>query len=231
MTEMAKRVMVSIAHPDDAEFGAGGTIAKWAKEGSEVLLVVGTNGDKGSGDPAMTSEKLARIREQEEREAAKALGISEVVFLGYPDGGLDDTREYRGKIVFQIRRFRPDIIITPDPHRLSHNHRDHRMAGLVTMDAVYPYARDHLHFPEQLTNGLQPFKVGEVYLLGAENPDEYIDISETLEQKIAALRCHASQFLDRSRDISVFVREGAQRTGEKAGLPYAEAFRKVTMRR
>ena len=122
----------------------------------------------------------------------------------------------------------------PNIFRHSHNHRDHRVAGQVTLDAVYPYARDHLHYPEQLADGLEPFKVGEVYLLagpGSEDSDVYFDISETLETKINALRCHRSQFLDPSRDVATVISEAAQRVGQKGGLPYAEAFHKLVMRR
>ncbi len=231
MVETPKRIMVSVAHPDDAEFGAAGSIAKWAKEGAEILYVICTNGNKGSGDRTMTSPKLAKIREKEQRAAAKVLGVKEVVFLGYPDGGLEDTPELRGRIVWHIRKFQPDLVITIDPYRKSHNHRDHRMAAQVTMDAIFPYARDHLHYPEQISQGLEPFKVGEVYLTGSDDPDVFVDISDTLETKVAALKCHASQFLDRSRDIMQFVRENAKRIGEKGGVPYAEAFRRIQMRR
>ena len=231
MEEIPKRVMVSVAHPDDAEFGAAGTVAKWTRAGSEVLYLICTSGNKGTSDRTLSPEKLARTREEEQRGAAKVLGVNEVVFLGYPDGGLEDTPELRGKIVWHIRRFKPDAVITFDFYRKSHNHRDHRMAGQVTMDAVYPYARDHLHYPEQLIEGVEPFKVGEVYLTGSDEPDVFVDISETLEAKVAALRCHASQLGERSRDIMEFVKENAKRAGEKGGVPYAEAFRRIQMRR
>ena len=151
-TENKQIVMVIAAHPDDSEFGSGGTIAKWVREGQQVICVVCTNGDKGTSDDNMTSEKLARIREQEQREAAKILGMSEVIFLGYADGGLEDTSEFRGKVVRLLRKYHPDVVITHDPKFRYIGHRDHRIAGTVAMDAIFPYSRDHLFYPEHKTS-------------------------------------------------------------------------------
>jgi LmbE family N-acetylglucosaminyl deacetylase len=224
--------MVITAHPDDAEFACGGTIARWAEEGREVVYVVCTNGDKGSGDPAMTSEKLAKVRIHEQLNAAKTLGVKEVIFLGYPDGELEDTAEFRGKLVLLIRKFRPDIVITMEPHRTGHQHRDHRVAGIVTLDAIFPYARDHLSYPEQLTNGVRPHKVGEAYLAGSENADLCVDIHDKFPQKLAALQCHVSQVGHRPKDeFEKMLREMAARAGSKFNTPLAECFRRIEFRR
>jgi LmbE family N-acetylglucosaminyl deacetylase len=229
------RVLVVCAHPDDAEFGAAGTVAAWAKAGREVYYAIITRGDKGSGDPEMTSERLAQIREREQREAAAVLGVKEVVFLGFRDGELVADLTLRGAITRAIRQFRPHILITQDPTALFYNNRfinhpDHRAAGLATVDAVYPTARDHLQFPKQLAEGLQPHKVAEVFLIQSEEPDILVDISETIETKIAALQKHASQFED-ANALGERVRERAKELGEQGGMDYAEAFRRIIIRR
>ena len=146
--ETPERAMLVIPHPDDGESGAAGTTAKWTREGCRVLYVVCTNGDKGSSDPEMTSERLAAIREQEQLNAAAALGVEDVVFLGYGDGELEDTREFRGRIVEQIRRWMPDVVFAMDPTRVaSHSHRDHRISGQAAMDACFPFARRYPPLP------------------------------------------------------------------------------------
>ncbi len=227
------RVLVVVAHPDDAEFGAGGTIARWVREGREVFLAVVTNGDKGSADPEMTPERLMRIREEEQREAARILGIKEVVFLGYPDGFLEDTPALRRDIVRLIRRFRPEVVVTHNPgpglHRFI-QHRDHRITGSVTLDAVYPLARNRLTFPELLKEGLEPHRVDEVYLTGSDEPDTWVDISETIDVKIAALKCHRTQ-IGNPDELDRRVREAARQVGEPQGMPLAEAFRRIRLRR
>ena len=160
-------VLVVTPHPDDAEGGVGGTIASWAAQGRKVVLVVCTNGDKGTSDRSVTSEELAAIREKEQRDAAEVLGIAEVVFLGFPDQGLEDGPEFRERIVREIRRHRPETVVTSDPNHKYIRHRDHAITGRVTLDAVFPYARDHLAYPEHLREGLEPHKVAEVYLWGS----------------------------------------------------------------
>ena len=223
---MSERVLVIAPHPDDAEFGAGGTIIKWAAEGKEIYLVVCTNGDKGSPDPEMTSVKLAQIRRKEQEAAAKVLGIKEVVFLDYPDGGLEDTPEFRGKLVRLVRSIRPAAIATNDPYLKYISHRDHRITGMVALDAVWPYSRDHLFYPEHAADGLKPHKVKEVYMWRSETPNYYMDITDVFEQKIKALLCHHSQVGHRSahRHIEVTVRERAAAVGKKKDIPLAEAF-------
>jgi LmbE family N-acetylglucosaminyl deacetylase len=165
MTRAIERVMMVTAHPDDPEFAAGGTVAKLVNEGREVTYVIVTNGNKGSGDRTITLQRLARIREDEQRNAARALGVERVEFLGYEDEEVEDTRQLRLDIARQIRRWRPDLIITQNPSRAYHNfhawHRDHRITGGVVLDCVYPLARDHLSFPELLP-AYEPHAVREV---------------------------------------------------------------------
>ena len=167
----SRPVLVVTPHPDDAESGAGGTIARWCAEGRRVVLVVCTNGDKGTGDRSVAPEELAETREREQLKAADVLGVSQVVFLRFPDQGLEDGPDLREKIVRQIRVHRPHTVVTVDPNRRYIRHRDHIVAGRVTLDAVFPYARDHLAYPEHLREGLEPHKVREVYLWGSEEPD------------------------------------------------------------
>lgn len=232
--ENQKIVMVIAAHPDDSEFGSGGTIAKWVREGQKVICVVCTNGDKGTPDDNMTSERLAKIREQEQKEAAKVLGVSRVIFLGYGDGELEDTPEFRGKLVRLIREYRPDAVITHDPKLRYIGHRDHRIAGMVAMDAIFPYSRDHLFYPEHRAEGLQPHKVKEVYFTGSEDPDTFIDISDTWEIKAKAICCHVSQVGDHSKDWETWSKQMQQRMAamqKRQGLPISEGFKKIEPRR
>ncbi|MBI4312633.1 MAG: PIG-L family deacetylase [Chloroflexi bacterium] len=232
--ERPERAMVVFAHPDD-EIGCAGTIASWTKQGTGVCLVLCTNGDKGTEDLEMTPDRLAQIRAKEQRDAATALGVSDLVMLGYPDGELEDTREFRGKLVREIRRFRPQVVFTHAPVAVTrHNHHDHRICGAVTLDAVYPYARDPWHYVELTRGGFQPHKVATVLLWGGDNPDVFFDITETLPTKVEAMMRHHSQFgrpnRDPNRQPGDFMREGARRQGERAGLQYAEAFSKLEFR-
>jgi LmbE family N-acetylglucosaminyl deacetylase len=232
--EDTKVALVVGAHPDDPEFGTGGTMLKWIRDGWRVVYVICTNGDKGSSDPEMTSEQLARIREGEQKEAAKTLGISEVEFLGYPDGGLEDTPEFRGRLVRLIRKYRPDIVLTHDPYRRYMGHRDHRIAGMATMDAVFPYSRDSLFYPEHKAEGLQPHKVMEVHLFGAEDPDTFVDISDVFEIKMKAVCCHVSQVGDHTADWETWLqqrREQNKAMSRNKDMPLSEAFKKIKLRR
>jgi LmbE family N-acetylglucosaminyl deacetylase len=219
--------MVVTPHPDDAEFGVAGTVVRWLREGREVVYVVCTNGDKGSSDLQMTSERLARIRQQEQDAAAKVLGVNLVIFLGHADGSLEDTPAFRGELVRLIRQHRPQIVVTADPYRRYMWHRDHRITGQVVLDAVFPYARDHLSYPEHIAEGLAPHKVKEVYLWAAEEPDIFIDISETFALKLAALGCHASQVGQDFEHVKKMVEKRASQAGQSCGMALAEAFRRV----
>ncbi len=227
--------LVITPHPDDAEIGCGGTVSKWIAEGTKVFYVLCTNGDKGSDDPEMTSERLAKIRYEEQEEAAKVMGVSEVVHLGYPDGGLNDDAEFRGKLVHAIRKFQPEVVFSTDPMRRSfYLHRDHRMCGQVSLDAAFPFARDRLHYPEHLTEeSLQTHKVADILFWGAEDIDTYIDITDSINQKITSLEKHASQV---GSDIGKYLKDSSMRTASKweskdSSVVYAEGFRRVQIRR
>jgi len=222
------QVMVVTAHPDDAEFGAAGTVVRWVGEGKSVVYVVCSSGEKGTSDPNMKPEDLAKIREQEQLAAAKLLGVREVVFLHYPDQGFEDTPEFRKDIVRQIRKYRPETVVTADPYRRYVWHRDHRITGQVTLDAVFPYARDHLAYPDLLKEGLHPHKVKEVLLWGTEQPNYRSDITDTFDIKIAALRCHKSQVGDNlSPDFEEWLRQRAKTMAEVENFELAEAFYRV----
>lgn len=233
MADRIQRVMVVTAHPDDAEFGAGGTVAKLAKEGKLVTYCVVTNGDKGSSDRAMTPERLRRLREEEQRHAARVLGVEFVDFLGFVDGELEDTRATRMAVTAAIRRHRPDLIITQNPHRTKNlfaSHRDHRVTGGIVLDCIYPLARDHMAFPELIPQGLEPHKVKEVHLMAWEHPEVVVDISETIDLKLKALACHASQIADMPA-VEARVRQRAAQLGRAHGVALAETFDRILIER
>jgi LmbE family N-acetylglucosaminyl deacetylase len=226
---MVESILVVSPHPDDAEFGAGGAIVKWRKEGCDIFLVVCTNGDKGSDDPQMTSAKLAEIRRREQEAAAQILSIKEVVFLDYPDGSLEDTPEFRGKLVRLIRLFKPRAIATTDPYRKHRSHRDHRITGTVVLDAVFPYARDRLSYPDHIAAGLEPHKVKEAYLWRPEAPNYYIDVRDTFEEKLKAILCHRSQIGTDPDTVEDWMRQRAAEIGKEQGIPLAEAFYRLEL--
>ena len=230
ITEPPRRAMAVTPHPDDCEGGCGGTLSKWIREsGTEVVIVLCTNGDKGTSDRDMTSPNLAATREREQHEAAGVLGAKEVVYLSYPDGGLEDSMVFRSQVVRAIRTHKPDVVMAIDPYRsVSHTHRDHRMSGQVALDAAYTYAWSHLHFPEQITGeGLEPHRVKEAYLWGSEAPDVCVDIEHFMDDKIDSLSKHASQMGGRMVDRAARMRNWASRSSERTGLPYAESFRRI----
>lgn len=223
------QVMVVTPHPDDAEFGVAGTVARWVKEGKDVVYVVCANGDKGTSDINMKPEKLVKIREQEQLAAAKLLGVREVIFLRHSDQSLEDTPEFRKEIVRLIRMYRPDTVVTADPYRRYIWHRDHRIAGQVTLDAIFPYARDHLAYPDLLEEGLQPHKVKEVLLWAAPEDINYrSDITNTFDTKLAALRCHESQVGNNQLpDLENWLKQRAKKMAEGQDFELAEAFHRV----
>jgi len=232
MPEQIERVLVITAHPDDSEFGAAGTIAKFVREGRRVTYCVVTDGSKGSGDRAMTPERLAVIRAEEQRQAARVLGVEQVEFLGYPDCEVEDTRELRRDVARQIRKWRPDLVVCQTPNRsynLGASHRDHRIVGGVALDCVYPLARDHMAFPELLPE-FEPHRTREVYVIQWETPQLVVDISDVIDLKLKALACHASQFADFPA-VEARVRQRSQELGKASGFAYAEAFDRVVLGR
>ena len=224
---LAERGMVIFAHPDDAEGNCGGTTAKWVREGRIIHYLVLTNGDKGSDDPSMTSDKLAGIREKEQEAAAKVLGVSGVTFLRIPDGELEVSLPFRKEITRVIRWHQPAIILTHDPWKPYQFHPDHRATGFLALDAVIA-ARDRLYYPDHLTQGLEPCRVREVYLFGTDNPDFWVDISESFELKLKAVRCHKSQGLD-SQEVQERIKKRASGVGKAKGYLYGEAFKNFLM--
>jgi LmbE family N-acetylglucosaminyl deacetylase len=226
--------MVIYAHPDDAEFGVAGTVAKWAKAGVEVTYCMITNGASGSQDPDMTREKLRDIRYAEQREAAKLLGVKNVVFLGYEDGYLYPTLEVRKDVARQVRKYKPDVIITMDPRfRVADmgyvNHPDHIAAGEVALRTINPDASTRQMFPELWRDEkLEPHKPKALFLETFFEDAEIVDISAVMDLKIKALLVHKSQL---GPDAVDMVRGWAQRSGKAAGYKYAESFKVIPLDR
>ncbi|MCL4262968.1 MAG: PIG-L family deacetylase [Anaerolineae bacterium] len=224
--------MFIFAHPDDIEFGAAGTAAKWVKGGAEVLYVVLTDGNIGSHEPGMTAEKLADIRRQEQTAAADVVG-AKCIYMGEPDGRLQPTLELRKKLVRLIRQHKPNVVVCGDPNFYYSdwyiNHPDHRNAGQVAMEAVFPSADSPLIFPELLDEGFAPHKVNYVYVsFGRRDANTYIDITDTMDLKLQALRCHVSQLGD--WDPEPMMKEWTSEAGSKVGYKYAEGYFKITLK-
>ena len=220
------RVMVIAAHPDDPEFGCAGTVVKWAEAGRVITYVLLTSGDKGSHDPDLRPGRLARIREEEQRAAARDLGVSQLIFLRYPDGLLENTLELRRQISSVIRQHRPHVIMTIDPWRPYQLHPDHRAAGQAALDAIYAAREWHL-FPEQLIGDMEPWRVTEAYLFWTSNADYWEDITDCIDARISALARHASQVGLDMEKLSRRIRERAHEAGEKPGYEYAEGFKRL----
>jgi len=228
--EGPKNVLVIVAHPDDAEFLCGGTVARWCAEGWEVNYLLTTSGDMGSRDPDVSRETLLEIREAEQRAAAKVLGVKECVFLRYPDGFVEDTAEMRGRIVRELRRLKPEIVVTWDPFRDSFTHRDHRLTGQAALDAVYPLARNPQGYPEHLEEGFEVHRVKEVLLAGTGKADYFVDVSaRDFSTKIRALQAHTSQIGQAPvKELRKRLRQRMAETGKEPGYKLAEGFRRLT---
>ncbi|MGA9478692.1 MAG: PIG-L deacetylase family protein [Desulfobacterales bacterium] len=225
-------MLVISAHPDDAEFGVAGTVANWTHAGKKVVYVVCTRGEKGTTDRHLTPKGLAAVREKEQMAAARLLGVAAVDFLDLPDQGLEDTPAFRELIVRVIRRYRPQTVVTSDPYRRYVWHRDHRIAGQVVLDAVFPYARDHLAYPDMLAEGLEPHKVRELLFWAAEDVNYRSDITATFALKLAALRCHASQVKELGiSNLEDWLRERCRLMAEGEPFELAESFHRVELPR
>lgn len=218
--------MVIAAHPDDPEFGAGATIAKWAAAGREITYVLLTSGDKGCHDPAIRPGQIAARREAEQRDAAASLGVQEVIYLNYPDGILENSLELRRRLSLIVRERQPEVVLAIDPWRRYQLHPDHRAAGQAALDAVWS-AREWYIFPEQLLGDREPWRVKEVYLFWAEAPDYWEDVTETVDQRIEALLRHDSQTASRAEKLAERVREGLRNTAKDHDMEYAEAFKRI----
>jgi LmbE family N-acetylglucosaminyl deacetylase len=207
----SQRVLLVVAHPDDPEYLCGGTLAKWAREGKEICYLLLTSGEKGSDHPAMTPEMVSALRQAEQRSAAQVIGAKEVVFLGYRDGELANTPDVRRDIVREIRRFRPQVIVTtdPTPYILGNahlNHMDHRTTGAATLEAAWPAAGSPKYFPELLQEGLEPCSPREVWLCLTNEPNVAVDVTGTINVKIAALLEHKSQIKESPEELAKHVK-------------------------
>lgn len=229
------RILGIFAHPDDPEFSMGGSAARWADEGHEVYYCIVTDGSAGSNDPDQDLRELVRIREEEQRAAARVLGVRAVFFLGYRDGVLEPNLELRRELTRLIRQLKPDRVVCGDPTAFFYgdeyiNHADHRAAAEAAVTAVFPSAPTRPIFPELLAEGLEPHQVKELYITADPGAPYtvYVDISSTIERKIEALRCHASQVQVGDGE---WIRNWAAQTGKAAGMAYAEAFRVMRLTR
>ena len=221
-------MMVITPHPDDAEFSVAGTVVRWTRDGKKVIYVVCTNGDKGTSDRNMKPQELVKIREHEQLEAARLLGVSEVIFLRHPDQSLEDTPQFRKELVRLIRQYQPDVVVTASPYRRYMWHRDHRITGQVALDAVFPYARDHLSYPDLLEEKLEPHKVKEMWLWAADDANYRSNVTETFDIKMAALGCHKSQVGDEMLpEMKERLRRWAETMAEGEDFELAEAFYRV----
>ncbi len=225
------RILVIVAHPDDVDFGAAGTIAQWTDAGIDVRYCIVTNGDAGGSDPSISRADMGRLRQAEQTAAAKQVGVSELTFLGYPDGRVEATLELRKDLSRVIRMVRPDRVVCPSAERnytrIGTSHPDHRAVGSAALDAVYPDSRNQFAFPELLAEEkLEPWTVREVWISASPEPSHYVDITDTFPRKAAALRAHASQIADFDQ-LQERLLGMTTRLAEQGGLPegrLAEAF-------
>ena len=231
-----KTIMVVGAHPDDNDFSAAATVAKASKLGSKIIYIIATKGNRGTHDETATEEMLAELREKEQRNAGKILGVSEFEFLGYDDGELVVDMTLKEKLTRLIRKYKPDIVFTLDPSKFYYkdrgfvNHSDHRVIGEATMDSVYPLARDFLFFPHHTKEGLKCAYVKELCFssIDPENANSFVDISDTFQVKIEALKAHTSQIHD-VKGLEDRLKQRAEVIGKKVGCKYAEAFVRIKL--
>jgi len=227
----AQRVMVIVAHPDDAEIQCGGTIARLVGRGAVVSYVLATSGNRGSSDPAMTSDQLAALREAEQLTAAARLGVTDITFLRFDDGDLAyNAQPLRGQLTKLIRQQRPEVIVTHDPfagltrYGACHLHPDHWATGQAVFEAAFFCAGGSLFYPDQIAAGVSPHQIAGLYLVMSDTPDGYIDISGTFAVKVAAIKAHDSQW-GKQPDLEGFFRRLAEQAGARWGVPLAEGFR------
>jgi len=231
--ETPRRAIAIVAHPDDTEFGCSGTVAKWARAGSEIHFIVLTSGDKGTDDPATDTMALRRTREAEQEAAARILGVTSCAFLRFNDGELVNNLEMRGAVVRQVRRFKPEVIFTWDP--LTRNYRmhpDHRVCGQLALEAAFPAAMMPLSYLAQLREeGLEVHRTKKLLLFGSDAPDYFVNIGEVLDQKFEATRAHVSQFdwSDGGVKLEKRMRQRVREAAKGLNYEYAEAFKLVEL--
>ena len=231
--EEIKRILVVMAHPDDCDFGAGGTIAYWTAKGIHVSYCIITNGDQGGEESGIPLEEMPKVRQKEQRDAGRALGVADIQFLNYRDGWLTPTIELRKDIVREIRRAKPDRMVIQSPERnwdrIGASHPDHLAAGEAAIQAVYPDARNPFAFTDLRAEGFEPWRVREVWVTGSPNPNHFVDITDTFDKKMAALHAHVSQTAH-NKELENMVRGWGERNAESQGLPagrIAEIFKIV----
>jgi len=232
--EEIKRVLVVMAHPDDCDFGAGGTIAKWTARGIEVSYCIITNGDQGGEESGIPLEEMAKVRQKEQRDAGAALGVSEITYLNYRDGWLMPSIELRKEIVKAIRIAKPDRMVVQSPERnwerIYASHPDHLAAGETAIQAVYPDARNPFAFTDLKEAGLEPWRVREVWITGSPTPNHFVDITDTFSKKMDALHAHVSQTAHNS-ELENMVRSWGEKNAEAQGLAQgriAEIFKVIS---
>ena len=234
--ERPERLLVIVAHPDDSEFGIAGSVARWVRAGTTARLVCCTSGDAGADDARTDPLELAGLREREQRDAARIVGYESVTFLHQPDGALANDLALREQLVRILRTFRPDAVATPDPTVIIHDdgfiqHTDHRAAAMAAVDAVYPASQNAMAFPSLVTaEGLAPHTVKRLYLFWSDRPNATVDIGDTLDTKIEALRAHASQHREPG-ELEGRIREWASSMGEAAGVAAGETYRIIDLER
>jgi len=224
-----QKVLIIMAHPDDPDFTCGGTVALMAKQGIEITYMILTNGDKGNHDPDITREELVERRKREQRAAAKVVGVQHVLFMGEEDGFLQPSRELRRRVVREIRRIRPELIITMNPDRYLVgtgyiNHPDHRNAGLIALEAIFPASDNMMFFPELMDEGYMPHKISQLYVVGSDQGTVLeVDITSAFKQKIKAISCHETQFANMKQTKRRW-RERMGKKQEDGSIHYAERF-------
>ena len=228
-----RSILCISAHPDDNEFTIGGSVARWAREGRDVVFCLATSGAAGTNEHTPSSDGLVPIRERETRAAAAILGVKDVVFLGYQDGVVEPTLALRRDLTRVIRRVRPDVVVCSDPTVRWYgneylNHPDHRAVASAALDAVFPSSETRSIFAELLSEGLEPHKVKQVLITGAQPPDTWVDVAATIEVKVAALKAHASQ-VGPGEWVEALLRNWAAEAGKRAGLPCAETYRRMLL--
>lgn len=227
-----RKAMVIMAHPDEVEYFVGGTVAQWTDDSTEVVLLILTNGNKGSQDPDMSPERLVAIRQAEQRAAAKVLRAQQIVFFDEPDGELEPTVELRKRITAEVRRYRPEVVILPDPtgyfHHPTDSHHDLRPAGEVALAAVHVAAGSRMYHPELLAEGLEPHAVGEIWLASPSEPNHWVDITPQMARKVRALCCHSTQVPD-PQVLDRQLRARNLAASSDGHSVYHEAFRVVDL--
>ncbi|TSC61581.1 MAG: GlcNAc-PI de-N-acetylase family [Parcubacteria group bacterium Gr01-1014_48] len=227
-----KKFLVFSAHPDDLDFGCAATVAKLTHEGHEVVYCVITNGEKGIHKINHTKQQMVKLREKEQCAAGAAVGVHEVLFLRQTDGNLEHTSEVRKKVIRVIREVKPHVILSQDPGNQRFDsfyrfHRDHRITAEIVFDAIYPAAGSKAFFPELISEKVHPHQIEEVWFYGTDHPNLFVNITNTIEKKIEALRCHDSQFHDFD-NMAKHVYQNARTQGKKKKMTHAEGFRRLT---